>query len=51
VQNLFFAFEVEIHRTVGNIGRAGDVRDLGIEIAVAGKHFGGSSQNQFALGF
>src|SRR6185295_12955796 len=49
MQDLFFAFEIKIDRAVGHVGRARNVRHLGIEIAVARKDARGRAQNQFPL--
>src|SRR5437773_11000380 len=51
MQNLFFAFEVEIDGAISDISGAGDVGDLGIKVAVTRKDFGGGSQDKFTLGF
>ena len=49
MQNLFFALEIKIDSTIGHVGFARDVRNLGIEIAVARKNARGRTQDQFAF--
>src|SRR5689334_4369970 len=49
MEDFFFALEIEIDGPVGDVCRARDVGNFGIEIAVAREDAGGGAQNQFAL--
>ena len=49
VENIFFAFEVEIDGAVGDAGLARDIGDFGIELAVMGEDGDNGAQDGFAF--
>src|SRR5205807_9507196 len=49
-EQIFLAVEVKIDRAVRDARRFGDLRDLGVEVAVQGEDFDGSAKDAFALG-